>query len=184
MSRFMSRLFGLVLLLAVVASPMMARGISAQDATPCPALTEEDATAWVTTYFSAWNSHDPAQVTALYAPDALHHWGVGIDTEGTDELAASLEAFFAAFPGVRATVDHVWLAGDTVVVRWIAIGIQENDYMGVPASLDTVTWTGLNVMQVECGLVVETWSEADHFGRLEQMGIISLDPEADATPTA
>ena len=184
MPRFMSRLFGLALMMGIVASSMMGRGAMAQDATPCAPLTEEEAAAWATTYFTAWNSHDPAQVTALYAPDAIHHWGVGVDSEGTDELAASLEVFFAAFPGVRVTVDQVWLAGDTVIVRWIAIGIQENAFMGVPGSLDTVTWTGINIMQVDCGLVVETWSEADHFGRLEQMGLIPIAPEAEATPTA
>ena len=99
MPRFMSRLFGLALLMGIIASSMMGRGAMAQDATPCAPLTAEEAAAWATTYFTAWNSHDPAQVTALYAPDAIHHWGVGIDSEGTDELTASLEAFFAAFPG-------------------------------------------------------------------------------------
>ena len=59
MPRFMSRLVGLVMLLAVLASPMLARGtvVVAQDAaTPCPAPTEEEATAFATAYFNAWNA--------------------------------------------------------------------------------------------------------------------------------
>lgn len=184
MPRFMSRLIAFALLLAVVASPMLTRGTIAQDATPCPPMTAEDATAWVTTYFSDWNSRDSAQVAALYAPDAIHHWGIGIDSEGTDEFAAALDTFFAAFPSFRSTVDQVWLAGDTVIVRWIAIGIQEGDFMGVPGSLDTVTWTGINIMRLDCGLVAESWSEADHFGRLEQMGLIPIGADAEATPAA
>ncbi len=184
MPRFMSRLFGFALLLAVIATPMTSRGTIAQDATPCPPLTEEEAIAWATAYFTAWNSHDPAAVTALHTPDTIQHWGIGIDSEGTEELAASLEAFFTAFPGVRTTLDQVWVAGDTVIVRWISIGIQEGDYMGVPGSLDTVTWTGISIMQLDCGLVAEIWSEADHFGRLEQVGVIPIAPEAEATPAA
>lgn len=177
MPRFMSRLVGLVMLLAVLASPMLARGtvVVAQDAaTPCPAPTEEEATAFATAYFNAWNAQNTDALIALHTPDTVRHWGIGVDTEGTDELAGALDAFFAAFPGIHATVDRVWVAGDTVIVRYIAIGVQEADYMGIPASQKTVTWTGINVMQLECGLVVETWAEADHFGRIEQQGVIPV----------
>ncbi len=184
MPRFMSRLFGLALLFAVVASPMLAQPAIAQDATPCPPLTEEEAAAWVTAYFNAWNSNDPEQVIAHYAPDAIHHWGLGTDSEGSDEMAASLEAFFAAFPGVRATIDRVWVSGDTVIARWISIGIQEGDFLGVPGSQDTVTWTGINIWQLDCGLITESWSEADNFGRLQQMGLVPIAPAAEATPAA
>lgn len=184
MTRFISHWVGIALLLAVVAVPMVARGTTAQDATPCPPMTEEEAVAWANTYFGAWNSHDPAQVTALYAPDGIHHWGIGADSEGSEELAASLETYFAAFSSLHYTVDRVWLADDTVIIRWIAIGIQEGDLMGVPGSLDTVTFTGIKVLQLNCGLVVETWSEADHFSRLEQMGLIPIGADAEATPTS
>ena len=186
MSRFMSRVIGLALLLAVVASPMLMRGTVAQDAaTPCPALTEEDAAAWAAAWITAWNSHDPANVAALYAPDAIHHWGIGVDAEGADELTTSFANFLTAFPGIHLTADRVWLAGDTVIIRWIAIGIQETEFMGIPASKDTVTWTGINIQQIECGVTVESWSEVDHFGRIQQQGDLPVSsPEADATPAA
>ena len=184
MPRFMSRLFGLALLLAVVASPMMSRATIAQDATPCPALTQEDATAWVATQFAAWNAHDTDQLVASFAPEAIHHWGIGIDAQGADEIRASLDAFFAAFPGLHLTTEQVWLAGDTIIVRYIAIGVQETAYMGIPASQTTVTWTGINIYQVDCGMIVEQWGEADHFGRIQQQGVIPVGVAADATPTA
>jgi steroid delta-isomerase-like uncharacterized protein len=182
----MSRVIGIALLLAVVASPLLIRGTVAQDAaTPCPALTEEDAAAWATAYVTAWNSHDPANVMALYAPDAIHHWGIGVDAEGADELTASFTNFLAAFPGIHLTADKVWLAGDTVIIRWIAIGIQETDFMGIPASKDTVTWTGINIQQLECGVTVESWSEVDHFGRIQQQGALPVaSSAAEATPAA
>ena len=48
MPHFKSRFLGLALLLAMVASPMMTRGTLAQDATPCPAMTQEEAVTWAT----------------------------------------------------------------------------------------------------------------------------------------
>lgn len=184
MPRFLSRLFALALLLGLLVIPWAAPGSAAattfaQDAaTPCPTMTEEDAAAWAVAWATAWNSHDPANVVALYSPSAVHHWGIGADTEGAEALTTALTNFFTAFPGIHLTVDRVWLSGDTVIIRWIAIGVQETDYMGVPASQTTVTWTGINVMQTACGLITEAWSEADHFGRIEQQGVISVAPEA------
>ncbi len=189
MQRFMSRFFALALLLALAATPFVAHGsmtgsAAAQDAaTPCAALTEADANAWAAAWTTAWNSHDVADIMALYAPDTVHHWGIGTDSTSADELTAATSAFLAAFPGIHLTIDRVWLAGDTVIIRWIAIGIQETDFMGIPASEKTATWTGINIHQLECGLSVESWSEVDHLGRVQQQGMLPLaSPEAEATP--
>ena len=185
MPRFISRLFALALLLGIFASPLLGNGASvvgAQDAaTPCAPLTEEEATAFATAQFAAWNAHDVDAVLAQYDPSAISHFGIGFDSEGIDEIGAWQTAFFEAFPGVHGTIDRVWVAGDTVIVRYIAIGIQEADFMGIPASQDTVTWTGINVYQLACGKIVEQWGEADHFGRIEQQGVIPVgSPEAGA----
>lgn len=186
MSRFMFRLLGFTMLLAMIASPMLARGVVAQDAaTPCPPPTEEEATAFATTFAGAWNSGDADAVTALYTPDAIFHWAIGPDAEGSAEIGVSVAALLAAFPGIHVTIDRVWLAGDTIILRYIAIGVQETDFMGVPPSQATVTWTGINVMQMACGQIAEQWGEADHFGRIQQQGALPLgSPVAEATPTA
>lgn len=179
-SRFLSRWIALALLLAIVASPMAARGTVAQDAaTPCPVLTEEDVTAFATVYIAAWNTHDAEVIAALHAPDALFHWGIGVDAEGRDEIQATIERFLAAFPDLRLTLNNAWLAGDGVALHYTSTGTQEIDFLGVPASQTTATWTGINVMQVSCGLIVEHWGEADHFGRITQQGVIPV-----ASPTA
>jgi steroid delta-isomerase-like uncharacterized protein len=182
----MSRLFGLAILLAVVASPLMPRAILAQDATPCPPLTEEEATAFVTALTAAWNAHDTDAIVALNAPEAIHHWGIGVDSEGLEEIATAQDALFTAFPGIHVTIEQVWLSGDdTVIVRYISIGNQEAEFMGIPPSRETVTWSGIIIFQLDCGKIVEAWGEADHFGRIQQQGALPVTaPDAEATPAA
>lgn len=190
MVRSISRTIVLTLLATLIGLPMLAHGATAQDAatpeavtTPCPALTSEDADAFVASWTAAWNLHDPAAVAALFAPEAQFHWGIGVDAQGPDEIEASTAAFFAAFPGIHLTVDRVWSTEDTVIIRYISLGIQETDYMGIPASQTTVTWTGIAIEQLACGQIVEHWSEADHFGRIQQQGALPpATPEAEATP--
>ncbi len=94
-----------------------------------------------------------------------------------------MTAFMNAFSGLHTTVDQFWIAGDTAIVRWINIGIQEVDYMGVPPSDQTVTWTGISIFRLECGKAVEAWTEADHFGRLQQQGIVPV-ASPESTPEA
>jgi predicted ester cyclase len=179
----MSRLFGLALLLAVVASPLLMRGATAQDATPCPPLTEEEAAQWVTDYYTDWNGHDAAAIAARYVDGAIKHWGIGVDAQGIDEITKSVQGYFDAFPQLHTTVDRVWVTDDAIVVRFISIGIQEIEYMGIPASRETATWTGIHIFQVDCGKIVESWHEADHFGRIEQQGVIPV-ASPEATPSA
>jgi steroid delta-isomerase-like uncharacterized protein len=179
----MTRRTGIVALVALLsvflAAPTGGYIAAAQVATPCPPLSEDEANAWVQGYYAAWNAHDAAATAAFVAPDYVHHWGIGTDVEGNEAYQASLEAFIAAFPQFHATVDRVWMAGDAVVIRWIDVGVQEQDFMGVPASQETVTWTGISIFQLACGKAVEGWTEADHFGRIEQQGVIPV-----ATPAA
>jgi len=179
MTRIVQRLAIFGLLLSVLAIPAGARFVAAQEATPCPPLTGEEANAWVQGYWAAWNAHDAASTAAFMAPDYVHHWGIGTDVEGNAAFQTSLEAFIAAFPQFHATVDRVWVASDTVVVRWIDIGVQEQEFMGVPPSQQSATWTGISIFRLACGKAVEGWTEADHFGRIEQQGVIPI-----ATPAA
>ncbi len=44
---------------------------------------------------------------AMYAPDALHHWGIGVDSKGTEEFAAALDPFFTAFPDSHSMINQV-----------------------------------------------------------------------------
>jgi steroid delta-isomerase-like uncharacterized protein len=136
----------------------------------------------VTGYYAARNAQDQEQIASFLSDDFVYHWGIGVDAEGIEEFTGSMTAFMDAFSGLHTTVDRVWVADDTVIVRWINIGIQEDDFMGIPPSDQTVTWTGISIFRLECGKAVEAWTEADHFGRIQQQGALPVAPEA--TPEA
>jgi steroid delta-isomerase-like uncharacterized protein len=179
MQRALLRLVLLACAIGLFALPAGAPRILAQDATPCPPMSADDATAWVTSFYAARNAQDQELIASFLSDDFVYHWGIGVDAQGVDEFTSSMTAFMNAFPGLHTTVDKVWVADDTVIVRWINIGIQQSDYMGIPASEQTVTWTGISIFQLECGKAVEAWTEADHFGRIEQQGILPVaSPEA------
>jgi len=183
MQRFLPRLVLLGLLIGLFALPMSPSHAGAQEATPCAPMSADEAAAWITGFYAARNAQDQELIASFLSDDFIYHWGIGIDAQGADDFTTSMTAFMTAFPGLHTTVDQVWIADDSVIVRWINIGIQEVDYMGIPPSDQTVTWTGISVFRLECGKAVEAWTEADHFGRIQQQGVLPV-ASPESTPEA
>lgn len=186
MSHVRLRLALVILMIAVAIGSQGALDVVAQEASPaaataqadCAPMTQSDAEEIVLKYWAGWNAKDVSMLDGLLADDYVHHWGIGVDVTGAAAMQESIGAFLTAFPDFNISVDEILLAGDVVINRWTATGTQREPFRGVSASDLTTTWTGINLARVECGVIVEGWSEADHFGRLEQQGVF----EGIATP--
>lgn len=121
----------------------------------------------------------------LLAPDEVHHWGVGGDTVGPEDFSDRLTTFLTAFPDFAIEVNQLVAEGDLVSSHYTATGAQQGEWLGVPATGTTVEYTGSNFFRIECGLIAESWGEADHLNLLRQIGGLPdlATPEADfATP--
>lgn len=146
----------------------------AQDATPaaspaasCPTTTEEENAAIARRWHEeVINTHDLAVLEELLAPDASQDSATFADNPGPRQV---LGALFAGFPDVQHEVEAVVADGDLVVVRYTATGTHTGEFQGYVPSGETVTWTGMNMYRIACGRIVETWSEVDAVGRIEQM---------------
>lgn len=175
MVKMLLRVSALTLILASSMFIQLHPMVIAQEATPvadCAPMTQADAEAIVDAYWAPWNAHDVSLFGDLIAEDYVHHWGIGEDVTGGDAFVASVDAFLTAFPDISITINEVFLAGDVVTHIWTATATQTAEFGGIPPSDVSVTWTGINVSRVECGVIVEGWGEADHFGRLQQQGIL------------
>jgi len=148
----------------------------------CAAGTPEENIAVAEAYLDVWNSKDLSLFDELAHPEVVHHWGQGADTTGTAALKASTEAFFTAFPDMVMTFDQVIAEDDMVVIRWTLTGTQTGPFFGIEPTGAEATWTGINIYRVECGQVVESWSEADGLGLRRQLGVLE-DPTG-ATPAS
>ena len=85
------------------------------------------------------------------------------------------ENTFAAFglaldAGVDLIETDLWITQDEYVVeRYTATGTQDGPLGDLPASGRTATWTGINIFRIECGKIVEVWSEVDALSRNAQL---------------
>jgi ketosteroid isomerase-like protein len=75
----------------------------------------------------AWNTHDPDQVLAYFAEDAVYHASVGPELlgrsfVGREAVREGVRAFFAAYPDGRFTDASCAVAGDVGFSEWTFSG--------------------------------------------------------------
>jgi steroid delta-isomerase-like uncharacterized protein len=152
----------------------LAAPAGAQDATPaanCPTTTEEENVAIARVWHEeVINRRNPEALRDILAPEVVHHAAGGYpDVMTEDGVTAMMGDFLDAFPDLRYTFDLFIVQDDYVVERYTATGTQSGPLGDLPPADRTATWTGVNIFRIECGRIVEVWSEVDAVSRTQQL---------------
>jgi len=99
--------------------------------------------------------------------------GQGTGLEGAKQ---AFSQFFAAFPDLQFTVEDMIAEGDKVASRVTARGTHKGDFQGLPATGKQVTQTGIDILRIAGGKIVERWGEFDNLGLLQQLGVVPPPP--------
>lgn len=97
-----------------------------------------------------WNKGNVAALDEMCAPN-FHLEGLG----GVEEFKAVITAFRKSFPDLHFTVEEVIAEGDKVAYRWTSRGTHRGDYEGIAPTGKTVTSTGITIIRIVDGKVVE-----------------------------
>ncbi len=112
---------------------------------------------------------------ALYeelAPNFVAHFpGVPgpLDREGFKQLGS---AFTTAFPTSQTAIEDEIAEGDKVTSRWVYRAAQTGEFQGIPPTGKQVEMTGITILHVVDGKVVEHWVNFDQLGLMQQLGVI------------
>ena len=116
-----------------------------------------------------WSKGNLAAIDELLATDFVFNYA-------PPEVAPDLEAYkqtvtmlCAAFPGPVAIEDMV-AEGDKVAVRWAYRGTHKGEFMGIAPTRKQVTMTGISILRIVGGKIVEEWGESDNLGFMQQLG--------------
>jgi steroid delta-isomerase-like uncharacterized protein len=132
-----------------------------------------------------WNEGKIETVHDLLAPEAV---GVGQAEPGTKihgpaEFLPFVERIRGAFPDINVVVDDAFGARDKVVVRWSATMTHQGDQLGIPASGKPVRISGISIVRVRNGKIIEAWDNWDQFALMQQIGAFER-PNATLLKTA
>lgn len=152
-------------------------------ATPCATDSPEANLALVERWTNdVWTGQDLAVLDQIASPDIVHHGGAFPDAHGIEAVKDGVRSQLAVYPDITLGIDATITDGDLVAVRWSGTGTNEGEFLGhAPSGKETVI-SGINIYRVNCGKIVESWSEINGIGMLRQ--IQAAETEAMATPTA
>ena len=148
-------------------------------------MSAEDNKAIVARWFSEfWGpDYNPDVIDELAAPDIRFEYSMHAPLRGRQEVREFARRFRAAFPdlGFEGTADLI-AEGDYVVGQWKGGGTHTGEgFDDIPVgSLPAGTgrkmeFTGMTVLKVESGLIVEEIGLDDGVTALKQLGLIPAD---------
>jgi len=118
-----------------------------------------------------WGQRNLAAIDELLAPDFTFNYaspGVASDREGYKQTVT-----MAPFADTECPVEDMVAEGDKVAVRWTWRGTHRGEFMGVAPTGKRVTITGISILRIVGGKIVEEWGEMDNLGMMQQLGLSS-----------
>ena len=121
-----------------------------------------------------WNKGRAEAIEEMFAADGIAH-GLSYDAENPLQGPADFKPFHAtfrgAFPDIEVIVEDLIAEDDKVAVRCSVRGKHTGDHLGVAASNAPVDFTGVSIVRIKDGKIVEAWNNFDFMRMNRQIGI-------------
>jgi len=118
---------------------------------------------------SVWNAGNLAEIDELFASNWVWHSAPGVSPDRTG-LQQMVTMFRSAFSDIQSSVDDQIAENDEVVWRWTMRARHTGDFMGLPPTDRSITFSGISIDRLAAGRFVERWDSADMMGLMQQLG--------------
>jgi steroid delta-isomerase-like uncharacterized protein len=128
-----------------------------------------------------WNNKKLNAVDELMAASYVHHDPQSpVIISGIDGYKQFVEHYLSAFPDLHFTVEDEFGDEQTIVSRWTATGTHGGDLPGIPRTGRPISVTGMTIARVRNGKFIESWSNWDTLGLMQQLGAVPAQVESRA----
>jgi steroid delta-isomerase-like uncharacterized protein len=122
--------------------------------------------------FEAFNTGDLSIVDEVTADNAVNHDPAQPEeAQGPEGFKQVVQLYRGAFPDLTFTIEECFSDGDLVCTRWSTTATHDGDLMGIPATGNAITGTGITIDKIQDGKVVESWNQWDNLGLMQQIGV-------------
>ncbi len=122
-----------------------------------------------------WNKGRAEAVDELFAEDGIAH-GLSDDPVNPLRGPAAFKEFHArfleAFPDIVVVVEDTIAQGDKVAARCTVRGKHQGDSLGFAATQAPMEITGISIVRVSDGKIIEAWNNFDFMTMYKQLGAI------------
>jgi steroid delta-isomerase-like uncharacterized protein len=123
-----------------------------------------------------WNNGRSELIDELFDENGIAH-GLSDDPsqpiKGPSGYRPFYTAFRQAFPNMVVAIEDMVAEGDKVAARCSVRGKHEGEFMGRAATQAPVEFTGITIVRIDNGKIVEAWNNFDFMTMYKQVGHLS-----------
>lgn len=123
-----------------------------------------------------WNDKNLNAVDELMTSSYVHHDPQSPDARGIESYKKFVQQYHAAFPDLHFEIEDELGDEQAAVSRWTATGTHQGNLPGIAPTGRKISVSGMTIARVKDGKFIESWSNWDTLGLMQQLGVI---PSAD-----
>jgi steroid delta-isomerase-like uncharacterized protein len=139
-------------------------------------MSTDDNKALIRRWFEeVWNKGRAEAIDEMFAAEGIAH---GLSDEqgepirGPENFRPFFYKFREAFPDITVIVEDTVAEGDKVAARCSVRGSHQGDSLGFAATQKPAEFTGIAIVRIEDGKIVEAWNNFDFMSMFKQLGAI------------
>jgi steroid delta-isomerase-like uncharacterized protein len=120
-----------------------------------------------------WNNGRTDAIDEMFDQNGIAH-GLSDDPsnpiKGPSQFRPFHSLFRDAFPNMMIVIEDMVAEGDRVAARCSVRAKHEGDFMGRAATQGPVEFTGMTIVRIDNGKIVEAWNNFDFLTMYQQIG--------------
>ena len=122
-----------------------------------------------------WNNGRAELIEEMFAENGIAH-GLSDDPAkpitGPKDYTPFYKLFREAFPNVMVVIEDMVAEGDKVTARCSVRGKHEGNFHGYAATQSPIDFTGMTMVRIANGKIVEAWNNFDFMTMNKQVGLL------------
>jgi steroid delta-isomerase-like uncharacterized protein len=122
-----------------------------------------------------WNQGRADAIDELFAEDGVANGladETGAPLRGPAAFREFHQKFRGAFPDIVVTVEDTVAEGDLVAARCSVRALHAGDDLGFAATQKPMEITGISIVRIKNGQIVEAWNNFDFMSMFRQLGAL------------
>ena len=124
-----------------------------------------------------WNQGREDAIDEMFAEEGIANGlndAEGNPLRGPEAFKTLQRAFLSAYPDMKITVEDTVSEGDKIAARCKISATHQGEGLGIAPTNQPVEFTGMTIVRIKDGKIVEAWNEFDFMKMYSQVGALTL----------